>query len=902
MLKLRQIVKTSPPCLKMMQADGFCERLRANYTVVTVRIGPEDLLYLAVTPPELYVEDGSVTSLIIDNRQQNIQNIRLDMMNQMINRILLAEDLSWTYQDQVAVSSFLRKLGFADSSLFLGQIREVRQEYARISRLIELYRENRETLVLAGRETEIIREPKALGRQEESSSEKDRSWYLHQDIYRRLDTRRVYSEVSSLYRNQIQSIDHPDRWEFAMAEQVRAKDTLLLSELREAGSQSIQTVLEYYVNPYEMEQEQEGVSTEDHVISQMAKAVLFNLLERTDISRINRFGSGGPHWLDIRNVVFQVAQDCLKRFSFFQSDHRGYSWADQWYSQKTAVINKKEISLLSEFSDQILTAYDQQTENLTEMYTEKVDISLSHVDRAVLQIETGNRGKEAGAGKEGADLRFALPLPPPKAYEEAGKPKEDRRRIKLYEGLRQLQTLRRELLQGEEAYTVQGESRKEQGGFQQSKGPIQELRLTRTTELLEQYLNSNQPGTEIFWNEEGDAAVYEGDQSFTEGDSRRLENQFLTLKQKLDLVNEHNVKMQQVLEHSGIPLKIIEKQVIPDIEKTRRESLRALLEPEQVLQADASEQSEAFAEDRRSAQAEQLLSNTEGITKYVLEQVLRYQNGDAQARTLVRPAAMEQVKADLDQSLEERIRQTDLQSSALRQDKPDRLTSIQEAEAVRRDRLILEQAAFTEGSRGESAEPAQDSTDRVTQLVLKQVLDYQNGNAAPDSAGESVMMKQAADAAIQLWQEPESGGEAIRPGILHRENQNQERIIEKTLESWREKSGSIRETAAAGSDIRRAVQMVHKVTEQSVSEEALEELASRREILKRREAAELLERTESIRRSQPSADHMKIPGQTSEEIQELIETGIKKQISTISDKVYGKLEKRLQNERIRRGR
>ena len=99
-----------------------------------------------------------------------------------------------------------------------------------------------------------------------------------------------------------------------------------------------------------------------------------------------------------------------------------------------------------------------------------------------------------------------------------------------------------------------------------------------------------------------------------------------------------------------------------------------------------------------------------------------------------------------------------------------------------------------------------------------------------------------------------------------------------------------------------AASMIYKQTPPPVNEELLEQLVQKQEVQVKKEVTTSV--SESVIRQQAEvvkqAETMK--NHSAQELQELIEKGITRQMGTISEKVYHRLEKRLEYERARRGR
>ena len=146
-----------------------------------------------------------------------------------------------------------------------------------------------------------------------------------------------------------------------------------------------------------------------------------------------------------------------------------------------------------------------------------------------------------------------------------------------------------------------------------------------------------------------------------------------------------------------------------------------------------------------------------------------------------------------------------------------------------------------------------------------------------------------------IWQIEQAESEAVEEHILkqkHVEKQfNRQQIQQHVL--WNQKKTE---------EVFQNIDFVHKVEEQVLNEELLEEIRMQREQTKKQEYTEqttLENKTTHQQMVQETVNHM----QTTQlnQIEELVQQSVKRQIGDLSDQVYGKIEKKLQTERKRRG-
>ena len=99
--------------------DQLNQKILGNYQLLNLSITSEDLLHMTLQEPEIYVAMGNEQTTVVENHLVNQNNMKLEAVNQFINRIMLLHTEQFTYQDEVYISSILQKLGIMDVSSFI---------------------------------------------------------------------------------------------------------------------------------------------------------------------------------------------------------------------------------------------------------------------------------------------------------------------------------------------------------------------------------------------------------------------------------------------------------------------------------------------------------------------------------------------------------------------------------------------------------------------------------------------------------------------------------------------------------------------------------------------------------------------------------------------------------------
>lgn len=145
--------------------------------------------------------------------------------------------------------------------------------------------------------------------------------------------------------------------------------------------------------------------------------------------------------------------------------------------------------------------------------------------------------------------------------------------------------------------------------------------------------------------------------------------------------------------------------------------------------------------------------------------------------------------------------------------------------------------------------------------------------------------------------------ESVTAKSLSQKDMDQLRQMSETvLEKWEERQGAeiqseTRETAA-----RSDISLVHKSVENQVDEELLQQLFEQSRTSSSKVRVTENEKVETqVNRTWVHEQTQNSLIKETEDLTELIQRGVQRQIGSISDQVYSKLEKRLQNEKKRRG-
>ncbi len=322
------------------RSDGFFDRMNANYQVLWAKYRPEELFHMMSVPPEIYINEGGAAAFITQNENHITQEVRLEMVYNLLNRLMMAGSPQFTYQDSVYVQTMLQKLGVKNVSEFMRQLYEMQEDTQNVRQLSELYEMNLTVLTKAVRnvkeQSEQVRgEPQILYR-------------LHQEIFRRLRSSDVYHTVTAFQKDAVYHYRQIEGQEAGIAEQSRTLSMLRLHELESHVLEERYPLMSHRVNLYEEGMEENY--QEETVQNELAGAVLLNLSDHFYQLRINELRENRVFWYQFRGDLKQVLENTLNRF---QNSHlqgmsgRSYEFYRS-YQESVNAFRRQEISRIKE--------------------------------------------------------------------------------------------------------------------------------------------------------------------------------------------------------------------------------------------------------------------------------------------------------------------------------------------------------------------------------------------------------------------------------------------------------------------------------------------------------------------------------------------------------------------------
>lgn len=327
--------------------DGFSKALLDNYNKADADLSAEELLHLVTTPPEVVYAEGDNHNFFTSNISAlNITEQRTQILNNLVNRILLNAEGHMTYQDRVYVSQYLTKLGITNQQTFMKSVREVLKEHTESIHKLSDMSERLE--VLRESAPQIVSELSKRARESENSStvEKERL-YLHERIYDRLKTSRIYDTLWKFKENN-SSREYISPGQLRLTEQHKISRYIELNRLQTRVLGTSVPMEFYHQDIYEQQiSESLETLTEEEIKQTLTQATLLSLVEQVYETRDNYIDNHKHITIDAGDL-YSIASNTIDRY------------VDNLYSPQ--VYHTTYNTEISNVASQVLEYLETQTE------------------------------------------------------------------------------------------------------------------------------------------------------------------------------------------------------------------------------------------------------------------------------------------------------------------------------------------------------------------------------------------------------------------------------------------------------------------------------------------------------------------------------------------------------------
>ena len=289
--------------------EAFYHRIVGGYSLMETQISQEDLLHITATPPEIYVAEGEGMTSILNRAERNETNInKVNVLNNVLNRIVASADYQLTYQDRVFITDALYKLGIKDDRRFMEAFYQMTLETRNTNALIDLYLEQGENL------KEMVESVESMYLSEMNRTtqltEREKENYLYSSIMNRLKTGAVYQIVNNF--NRTVEENSIDAREYSVSNQTYTAQRMFLSMLRRQSGLPENNLIFLNENTYEESVENEEINVKD-VRNEITAAVLLDMLQNIYHTGFDRFYSNNETYYRFEDMFYKAADQLFLR-------------------------------------------------------------------------------------------------------------------------------------------------------------------------------------------------------------------------------------------------------------------------------------------------------------------------------------------------------------------------------------------------------------------------------------------------------------------------------------------------------------------------------------------------------------------------------------------------------------
>ncbi|MCR5388995.1 MAG: hypothetical protein K6E56_07095 [Lachnospiraceae bacterium] len=361
MLKIKAPIRPILSTPIQTVGDGFSNRIAGNYELFDLAVTGEDFLHLLSAPPEVFLmEEGGNVNFSSNTNIREVNQKKIEIINNFLNRVALSESVNLTYQDRVFITDVLHKLGITEVSSFMKRVENIKNEQRDFSERLNAYwnySEEMKSLV----EEYITSEESTVNTYPSSNEEILNS--LHQDIFKRLHTGEVYQILSNFYEEE-RGADEITSREIVLSEQKETAEKLLLQALiNEVRGEELPLIYRQD-NFYETEAALPGES-EEEAKKAVTSAALLSVIRSAAVSRREENINNRNNWYEIAGNLYRSEENTFQRIT--ENLHRNMTLIENGVTDITDIINFG-LKTYENFTSE--ADIDYTTENLIHNVTE----------------------------------------------------------------------------------------------------------------------------------------------------------------------------------------------------------------------------------------------------------------------------------------------------------------------------------------------------------------------------------------------------------------------------------------------------------------------------------------------------------------------------------------------------
>lgn len=320
MLILKSPIKLHFSAMSAAHTEGFAQRILGNYSLLNAHWTAKDLLFLLTSDQEPEQVPSSMTTLVQNTAYHDNQSVTIEVVNQVINRLLLDAAPRLTYQDQVYITSVLNRLGVTDVEQFIQQVRQLRIENESTMAMLALYHEQQNRLLLQHGEQRPVRPRSASpDTSDDTPTAEQAKAQLSLQVFRRLHTAQLSQTIQSFQQSTVTMQNRFAHTEMRLSEHVRLGNSLALAQLKREVNQTSFVHLSHHLNQFEAGLLLPPPKNEEQVLQQAAVSALVSAVDAAFVQVVSRPTLERELWFHTERALQKSAENALIRFERYHT-------------------------------------------------------------------------------------------------------------------------------------------------------------------------------------------------------------------------------------------------------------------------------------------------------------------------------------------------------------------------------------------------------------------------------------------------------------------------------------------------------------------------------------------------------------------------------------------------------
>lgn len=400
MLTIKSPIKISANSSIIKSNNSFAERMEANYQVMVSSLSPEVMLHFIAGQSDVLIEGDSMTSLVSVNQKINRQQINVELVNNVLNRILAIDNSVLNYQDRTFIDTVLRRIGITDVNQFIRQIQVMKQNTNQVNELIQQYKQGEDVFHEWKNYQNVINKKKENHDTTIHKDEKNYDIWLHQKILNRLETGDIYREMKAFYTPLYDSHKRIDRREWYISEQLIQSQNMELNHYRNEYLNQEEPVYYRTLNQYELGTTNQYDTQIQSIESEMVEAVLLNTINQAYALRKDMIQNAVENEYNFVEGMQSVVENTISRFEEYHQHNRMTYQEAEHYNKMLQENSQTELHLLQQLMEQHRQEVTYSSENIEQelyhhedkhIYGQQIDYLTQEQEFFKQQLTTNNQ-------------------------------------------------------------------------------------------------------------------------------------------------------------------------------------------------------------------------------------------------------------------------------------------------------------------------------------------------------------------------------------------------------------------------------------------------------------------------------------------------------------------------------